>query len=636
MSKKIKTLKELDVLAVDCQATHSNPDKGQILEIGWVKTRASAAADFEKTSRNAETYLLKIPRVAEIPKAVLRITGISQEELQSAQAPKEIWQRLSRLAESIAEKISKEDMRPTNRNNTLQTLAEHNNAACPAVVHFCRYEEPYLKKLHKKYSPKKDFPLSIVCTHEIVNRLLPGLPRKSLRAVAGYFGQSLPESRRSLDHVAATALIWFHLVRLLEDTHAITTFDELREWLRQPTINLSGNKFARAYPMAETYRKDLPDQPGIYRMCRSGGDLLYIGKAKSLRQRVNSYFHKGSRHPEHILEMLSQAQSLDTTVTRTAFEAALVESDEIKKHSPPYNRALRTNERDVLFFSRDLKSTNSQPDSYHSIGPLPSSHCLDSLALLGGAFNGDLRKISLKEIEGILNIPSEYLSDRDCFFSGVKAFKKDFHKSLQPAFDLRTLMSLGAQFWKDKLEEQAAEETARIEALERAAEKSVLEEDAANEQMEEQILELKVQEFEEIEIVDTWTPERIVKALKSIIRLGAFQIRRSRWFCRLSESSFVWTPGGGDPKKRSLIVFKGGIPLFKDPLSSSVTIPVLSGHKKPLFERQKNFDLIVFDRMRVTTTEIRRLIQEGREVELWLHPDVCFRNEQLKRMLRWV
>jgi len=606
VTKKRITLRELEVLAIDCQATHSNPDKGHVLEIGWVNTRASAVVDVEKIYQDAETFLLKIPRNVEIPKAVLRITGIPHEELKSAQAPKEIWQRLSRTAVRTS------------------------------VIHFCRYEEPFLRKLHKKYSPKEEFPLSIICTHEIVKRLLPGLPRKSLRAVAGYFGQSLPESRRSLFHVVATALIWRHLVKLLEDTRDIHTFVELQGWLRQPAAHLSNHNRMREYPMTETYRKDLPNLPGVYRMYRSGGDLLYIGKAKSLRQRISSYFRKGSRHPEHILEMLSQARSLDTTVTRSAVEAALLESDEIKRSSPPYNRALQTNEREVLFFSQDLKSSNPQPDKYHSIGLLPSSYYLGALVLLGDVLNGDLRKISQKQVEGILDIPREYLPNRDCFILGVKAFKQEFQKSLLPGLDLVTLMSMGAQFWKEKLEERAAEELAKKEASEAVAKKQTLKEDISDGSEAEEILELKMQESEDKEVVDTWTPERIVKVLKSIIRLGAFQIRRSHWFCRISESTLVWTPLVGDGKERNQIVFKSGAPLFRDPLSHSEMIPIPPGHNKSLYARQKNFDLLVYDRMRVTTTEIRRLIQEGDEVELYLHPGVCLRNEQLKRMLQWV
>jgi hypothetical protein len=434
----------------------------------------------------------------------------------------------------------------------------------------------------------------------------------------------------------ATAVIWFHLVDSLEDIHNIFTFEELQEWLKQSIFHSSNNKGAREYPMGEIFRKDLPNLPGVYRMSRSGGDLLYIGKAKSLKQRINSYFHKGGRHPEHILEMLSQAKSLDTTLTRTAVEAALVESDEIKRFSPPYNRALRTNEREVRYFSRDLESSNPQPDSYRPIGPLPSSFNVNPLILSRNVLIGDLRKISLKVVEGILDIPPEYLPSRDCFVQGVKAFKLEFQKSLQPGFDFVRLMSLGAQFWKEKLEEREAEEMAKREASEAAAKKQSLAEEMSGESQAEEILELKMQESEDREIEDTWSPERIVKVLKSIIRLGAFQIRRSRWFCRLSESSLIWTPLVGDPEERNLIVFKGGTPLFKDPLSPSDTIPLPPGHKKTRMERQKNFDLQVFDRMRVTTTEIRRLIQEGRAVELHLHPDVCLQNTQLKKMLQWV
>jgi hypothetical protein len=293
--------------------------------------------------------------------------------------------------------------------------------------------------------------------------------------------------------------------------------------------------------------------------------------------------------------MLSQAQSLNTTETRTAIEAALIESDEIKRFSPPYNRALRANDRSVLFFSLDFKHSKPQPDRKHTLGPFLSSRYIDPLMLLGDLLNVRIGRVSLKVIEKILDISTEYLPDRDCFVSGVKAFQQEFQTSLQPAFDLATLMSMGAQFWKEKLEEQAAKEATKKEALEKASKKALLEESATKDTLSgiaikqavekdftgdseaEEILELRIQESEDKEVVDTWTPERIVKVLKSIIRLGAFQIRRSRWFCRLSESSLVWTPVLGDAEVRNLIVFKGGIPLFNDPLSPPETIPFPPG-----------------------------------------------------------
>ena len=118
-------------------------------------------------------------------------------------------------------------------------------------------------------------------------------------------------------------------------------------------------------------RRLLPARPGIYRMLRANGDLLYIGKATSLKQRVNSYFRQKGAHAEHTLEMLSQAADLRVTRTGSALEAAVLESDEIKRHSPPYNMALQTGQRKLTFCSHDLKKCAATPDSNYCIGPLP-------------------------------------------------------------------------------------------------------------------------------------------------------------------------------------------------------------------------------------------------------------------------
>jgi excinuclease UvrABC nuclease subunit len=112
----------------------------------------------------------------------------------------------------------------------------------------------------------------------------------------------------------------------------------------------------RVFPMPAALLQAPPiKKPGIYRMRSLGGDLLYIGKAKSLKKLVTSYFRSKAPHPEHILEMLSQAQSIDFSLTESALEAAVLETDEIKEHCPPYNKALQPNQRSIVFVSRDLK-----------------------------------------------------------------------------------------------------------------------------------------------------------------------------------------------------------------------------------------------------------------------------------------
>jgi len=158
-------------------------------------------------------------------------------------------------------------------------------------------------------------------------RLLPELPRRGFRAVAGYFGHPVSEMRRASHHVEATAAVWASAVELLETKENVYTLEELDAWLDHSHRTTS----PRLYPMPKKAREHLPDQPGVYTMNRAGGGILYVGKATSLRQRVSSYFQKSSSHTEHILEMLSQARELAFTVTGSPLEAALEESDAIKK-----------------------------------------------------------------------------------------------------------------------------------------------------------------------------------------------------------------------------------------------------------------------------------------------------------------
>jgi DNA polymerase III subunit epsilon len=127
----------------------------------------------------------------------------------------------------------------------------------------------------------------------------------------------------------------------------------------------------------------LPDKPGIYRMLRSNGDLLYIGKAKSLKQRVNSYFHQKAPHAEHTLEMLTQARGLAVTRTGSALEAAILEADEIKRHSPPYNIALRRLERRLVFCGVDFSCRDALADKECAVGPLPAGKSNEALAAFG-------------------------------------------------------------------------------------------------------------------------------------------------------------------------------------------------------------------------------------------------------------
>jgi DNA polymerase-3 subunit epsilon len=133
-----------------------------------------------------------------------------------------------------------------------------------------------------------------------------------------------------------------------------------------------------SYPLPRERRLGLPTDPGVYRFLGGGGDVLYVGKAAALRQRVNSYYRM-HRAQEKLLEIVSQARDVDITVTATAVEAALLEVEEIQRLDPLYNRALRRAGREVWFLSDDLTGARTAADEGHLLGPFPDRRPVTSL-----------------------------------------------------------------------------------------------------------------------------------------------------------------------------------------------------------------------------------------------------------------
>src|SRR6201982_3235643 len=85
--------------------------------------------------------------------------------------------------------------------------------------------------------------------------------------------------------------------------------------------------------------KTLPRRPGVYRMQDSRGDVLYVGKARALKNRVNNYTQV-DRLPKRLQRMVAQTRSMTIITTRTEAEALLLEAQLIKRYRPPDNGLL--------------------------------------------------------------------------------------------------------------------------------------------------------------------------------------------------------------------------------------------------------------------------------------------------------
>lgn len=89
----------------------------------------------------------------------------------------------------------------------------------------------------------------------------------------------------------------------------------------------------------------LPKRPGVYLMKNRAGEILYVGKAKNLRNRVRSYWSATSQRVPKIRRLTSQVETIETWITDSELEALLLENTLIKQHQPRYNVRLKDDKR---------------------------------------------------------------------------------------------------------------------------------------------------------------------------------------------------------------------------------------------------------------------------------------------------
>jgi excinuclease ABC subunit C len=156
----------------------------------------------------------------------------------------------------------------------------------------------------------------------------------------------------------------------------------------------------------KSYVATLPQRPGVYRMYGADGELLYVGKAASLRDRVGSYF-SGRHESPKLAALVQRIARMDVTVTANEPDALLLESNLIKAQRPRYNIALRDDksypyilcpldhEYPRLMFYRGAP----QPDA-RQFGPFPSAYAVKEVLL------------HLQKVFGIRNCRDSFFAHR--------------------------------------------------------------------------------------------------------------------------------------------------------------------------------------------------------------------------------
>jgi DNA polymerase-3 subunit epsilon len=539
-------LSDLLVLALDGQASGATPSHGDLLELGWaVCSPAGLAAPLR-----SEWIAPRSERA--IPRAVRELTGWSEECVALSVQEGAAWAELCAAS---------------------ARLALTGGRSIPTIIHFARFELPFLRDLHERHGEGGELPFDPVCLHAVAERLFPDLPRRNLRALSGYLGHSPELVRRAAGHVEATAFIWREVVPMLEQ-RGVGTWSELKAWLGSTSRGPRATR--RSFPLAEERRRALPKKPGVYRFLRRNGDVLYVGKATSLKSRVAGHFKRSGPTTERSLELLTQVHDIDYTETESLLEAALLETDEIKRLDPPYNVQLKAEERRAWFATRDLGATAPAPDSEHLVGPLPSERALQPLVALTALAVGV--PASSRLAANALAVPLAFVPDPQLFEQGFRLFVAE-HLDVPGTTAGRRLALASRRSWltRGRAEVEPEEEGERAP--------------------------------------DEWDLARVRRRLeRSLLQCGLL-VRRARALTLLVDAEVAFREASSG--RARVLTLEGGRVIDRGDLVELASLGERPRRRcRGVMERKRAFDAATYDRLRVLLTELHRVIAEGGEVAL--------------------
>ncbi|PJB47408.1 MAG: hypothetical protein CO108_04230 [Deltaproteobacteria bacterium CG_4_9_14_3_um_filter_63_12] len=568
-------LATLPLLLLDCQSSGASPRHGALIDLAWCLACGSQRSEITST-------LVALPESTSLPKRVELMTGLSAEALAEAPTAAEVWASLAAQLQSAGPQAV-------------------------ALAHYSRFEAAWLSDLAARFGDG-EFPLPWLCTHELAKRLVPDLPRRGLRALAGYLGHPLPAAKRSAEHVEATWQIWLALLPRLVEIE-LHTLEDLRVWLAGSKAVSSGK---RDFPFSRERRLSLPKGPGVYKMRDAKGRIVYVGKATSLRSRVNSYYRQRKGATKQTFEMLAQVWDIDVEELSSPLEAAMREHDLIKELEPVYNVALRAGGRETFYVSPQLEASSSR-DAEHGLGPLTDRGVVELFAQLrAGA-----------EVQSLLS--EELTLEEEVARDGLTLFLERHEVSTLSASEVSRV---GRRVRLARAIEEAvlaAQEAARAEnsqpgmAESRANPKGC--EQEASDKTADLEAELEPDLLEAAEDDEVWDAERVARLLEGFALRFHQQLRRGRWL-RLLVDSHVWWEG--EKGAQHELEVRGG----------ALRIENTSLEVEGLSVDDEAFDIITYDRLRVLTTELKRLHAAGRPLFVQLSTGVSLVREQLGKLFR--
>lgn len=338
MTEKLNTeipVEEAEFSVLDFETTGTSARTGGTIEIGLVKVEKMKIAD---------TYQSFINPGTRIPYFITNLTGITDSDV--VHAPK-----FPELIDEIKEFIGSSVL----------------------VAHNLQFDYSFLREEFSRAGVNL-IKNETLCTLKLARKLHPDLKSKSLGNLVKHFRITHKNVHRALGDSTVTAKLLIKFIKEATKNHGISTLSELLALQSTPgtrkTFKMIKKKLAEDLNL-------LPNTPGIYLFNDKKETVIYVGKAKHLRQRVNNYFtNTAARKAKKIVR---RADGLKYISTNSELTALLAEAEFIKELNPVFNSQLKRYPQQ-FFVKVDLShpfpdvkvSTKFDFDGNDYFGPFPN------------------------------------------------------------------------------------------------------------------------------------------------------------------------------------------------------------------------------------------------------------------------
>ena len=300
---------------LDFETTGTSARHSRVIEVGVVRVKNLKITDTYQTLINPGTL---------IPPFITSLTGIGNNDVINAPYFDEI------------------------ANNLLEFFSDS-----IITAHNLPFDKSFLK--HELARAELQFPNNLtLCTLKLARQMFPQLKSKSLGNLTKHFRIQHKNVHRALGDSMVTAKLLIKMIKQLKDEHHVEKVSELIGFQllpqTKPAYRVMKKKLSADFAA-------LPSSPGVYLFKNAKDDIVYIGKAKVLKQRVSNYF--SSSAAKKAKQIVRKSSRLEFIRTNTELSALIAETELIKKHNPPLNTLLKKYPQQYFI---KIKQTHDYPD----------------------------------------------------------------------------------------------------------------------------------------------------------------------------------------------------------------------------------------------------------------------------------